>query len=224
MSTAAWRSEAISRAAASPSKPGILMSRMASSGLCSRTRATASSPLPVSPTTSYPSSSRISLRSRRTMASSSAMTTRTTLSPAGSAIGFLAPRWATVLAFPAVSAGVRYEPLEQLVLGPLQLFYRGDDRSPAPCHGVGVTLGVVVVPPGEGRLRDEGADAGVFGHLGEGPQLLVDYIQLLPGAAQAAVDLDQSPLDEFPRHGRDSVRPATTVRARQSRGRPHQAW
>ena len=57
--------------------PGIRMSRMARSGACSRTSVTASSPRPVSPTTSYPCSSRISRRSRRMIASSSAMTTRT---------------------------------------------------------------------------------------------------------------------------------------------------
>ena len=52
MSTAARRAPSISLAAAMPSIPGILMSRMARSGLSSLTRATASSPRPTAPTTS----------------------------------------------------------------------------------------------------------------------------------------------------------------------------
>ncbi len=51
ISTAERRSAEISRAADSPSIPGILMSSTARSGDSSRTSATASSPRPVSPTT-----------------------------------------------------------------------------------------------------------------------------------------------------------------------------
>src|SRR4051794_28608970 len=74
--TGAIRSPAIFSAALSPSRTGIWMSRMTRSGRSSAARSTACWPSPTSPTTSYPSSSSISLRSRRISASSSAMRTR----------------------------------------------------------------------------------------------------------------------------------------------------
>ena len=75
MTTAVRTEEWIAATAWSPSIPGILMSKMTRSGCRLRTSSTASSPRPVEPTTSKPSSTRISHRSSRTTASSSAITT-----------------------------------------------------------------------------------------------------------------------------------------------------
>ncbi len=76
ISTGAMDSSAIFSAAEMPSSLGIFTSRITRSGRCSRASSTARSPSPASPTTVYPSSSSISLRSSRISASSSAMTTR----------------------------------------------------------------------------------------------------------------------------------------------------
>ena len=76
ISTGAMDSSAIFSAAEMPSSLGIFTSRITRSGRCSRASSTACSPSPASPTTVYPSSSSISLRSSRISASSSAMTTR----------------------------------------------------------------------------------------------------------------------------------------------------
>ena len=66
MTTAVRTEEWIAATAWSPSIPGILMSKMTRSGCRLRTSSTASSPRPVEPTTSKPSSTRISHRSSRT--------------------------------------------------------------------------------------------------------------------------------------------------------------
>lgn len=76
ISTGAMDSSAIFSAAEMPSRTGIFTSRMTRSGRCSRASSTALAPSPASPTTEYPSSSSISLRSSRISASSSAITTR----------------------------------------------------------------------------------------------------------------------------------------------------
>src|SRR5436190_18935575 len=182
MSTAALRSPAISRAAASPSTPGMRMSRMARSGLCSLTSAMASSPRPVSPTTSYPCSCRISLRSRRMMASSSAMTTRT----ATQACSF---------AFFGLS-GLEDEAVEQLVLFLFELRNPGDYVVAAADHGVGVPLGLVVLAVGQRGLRHQRPQAGIVGLLHEDGQLLVQDSEFVAGAPQAVVDLPQPALDQ----------------------------
>ena len=74
--TGAIRAAAICSAADSPSSSGIWMSRMTRSGRWPRPAPPPDRPSPTSATTVYPSSSSISLRSRRMRASSSAMRTR----------------------------------------------------------------------------------------------------------------------------------------------------
>ena len=98
----------MARAASRPSMPGILMSRMARSGRSVRASSTASSPRPVSPTISYPSSSRVSRRSRRMMASSSAISTRVGNDVSFPAAPFNHPR--------VVGRSAGDEPVEELVL------------------------------------------------------------------------------------------------------------
>lgn len=63
-------------------------------------------------------------------------------------------------------------------------------------HGVGVALRVVVLAVGERRLRDERAQPGVVGRLGEVRQLLVGHGQILPELAQAAGHLREAPFDD----------------------------
>ena len=72
-------------------------------------------------------------------------------------------------------------------------------------HGVGVAAGVVVLAVGQRRLRDEGADAGVVGLVGQLLELLLDDGQLLAEAAQALTDARQAALDQPLRH-RPSIR------------------
>src|SRR4051812_3281679 len=74
--TGATRPAAICSAAASPSSTGICTSTITRSGRSACACSTAACPSPTSATTRYPSSSSISLRSRRMSASSSAMRTR----------------------------------------------------------------------------------------------------------------------------------------------------
>src|SRR4051794_4413004 len=191
ISTAALRSPAISRAAARPSTPGIRMSRIARSGLSSLTRLIASSPRPVSPTTSYPCSCRISLRSRRMMASSSAMTTRTATEVAPSLCWGL--------------SGFEDESIEQLVLRALQLGDAFDECGTASRHRVCVSLRFLVLPVGQGGLRHKGSQPGLVGSFGEDGQLLVHHGELVAGAPETVMDLLQPAFDERPRHVPGSV-------------------
>src|SRR4051794_14030982 len=166
-------------APARPSIPGILMSRMARSGRISVTSFTASSPRAVSPTTSYPCSCRVSFRSRRMMASSSAITTRTAkgVAPCGGL------------------AGLDHEAVEELVLRPLEVGDRCHQGASAPGHGVGMALGVAVLLLRLGRLVDQGPDPGVVGVVGQGPELLVKHDELFAGAREPVVDLSEAALD-----------------------------
>src|SRR4051794_29911062 len=180
-STPHRRSSLSARATSSPSIPGILMSRMARSGRSVRASLTASSPRPVSPTISYPSSSRVSRRSRRMMASSSAISTRVGNDVSFPAAPFNHPKVGRR------SAGD--EPVEQLVAASLERGDGLDHLGPAPAHGVGVAAGVAVLPVGEGCLGHQRPQVGVFGVVTQMAELLVDDAQLLTQGAQAIADL-----------------------------------
>src|SRR4051794_35165487 len=194
-STPQSRSSLMARAASKPSMPGILMSRMARSGRSDRASSTASSPRPVSPTISYPSSSRVSRRSRRMMASSSAISTR---------VGNMSPFRPLPFNHPGVvgrSAGE--EPVEELVAAGLEAGDRLHHLGAAAAHGVGVAPGVTMLPVGERGLRDEGPEVGVVGVVTQMDELLVDDPELLSQRAQAVADLCQTTLDQGPVHEAD---------------------
>src|SRR5579875_150961 len=169
------------RAASIPSMPGILMSRMARSGLVRATSSTASSPRPVSPTISYPSVSRISLRSKRMMASSSAITTRL---PMG-----VPPRIAGGCAAGRRAAGrlarIDGELAQQLVLAALELDDGVGQRTARPRCRVHVTLGVGVLVRGHRCLRYERPQPRLVGGIGADGQLLVEHGELLARLDQA---------------------------------------
>src|SRR3954452_2371801 len=180
-STPQRRSSLIARAASRPSMPGILMSRMARSGRSERASSTASSPRPVSPTISYPSSSRVSRRSRRMMASSSAISTRV-----GNDVSFRpAPFNHQEVAGP--SAGD--ETIEQLVAAGFESGDGLQHLGAAAAHGVGVAAGVPMLAVGQRGLGHEGPEMGVVGVTTQMDELLVDDAQLLPQGAQASADL-----------------------------------
>src|SRR5947209_8614129 len=93
------------------------------------------------------------------IASSSAITTRTaTKGPPLPAVG--------------------QQAVEELVLGLLESLDGLHQLGPAVGNGVGVLLGVVMLAIGERRLRDERAQAGLVGRLGEEGHLLVDDRQV----------------------------------------------
>ena len=83
-------------------------------------------------------------------------------------------------------AGSASEPVEQIVLGPLELVDLGRPReSRWRRHRVGVPLGLAVLLLGQRRLRHERPQAGLVGLLGELRELLVGDPQLLTELAQA---------------------------------------
>src|SRR5205823_9925172 len=124
----------------------------------------------VSPTTSYPSSSRVSFRSRRMMASSSAITTRMGTVVSSSSNGGRTR---------AGSAGLCSESVEQLVLFAFELVDRGLHFGSMAFVGVSVALGLVVLPIGKRGLGDERTDASVVGGVVEVGHLLVGQDELL---------------------------------------------
>jgi hypothetical protein len=121
------------------------------------------------------------------MASSSAMTTRVVTRDVLSCGG---------------SLGLGQQPVEQLVLRELELGDLLDDLGSMPGHGLGVALGVVVLPVGERGLRHERAEPGVVGRIGEVAQLLLGDGQLLTEVAEPSTHLRQAALHEGPGHGR----------------------
>src|SRR4051812_40096544 len=206
MRTAARRSPAISRAADRPSSPGILMSRITRSGRRSRTSSTASSPRPVSPTTSYCSSWRSSLRSRRMIASSSAITTR---------VGRGSD---TVL---RGSAGGQFgrDAVEEGVLLRLELAHGAAQRLRLTGLRIGVTAGVARLDVGEGRLRHQRTEADVLRLLLQEAELLLGDRELGADALETLADVDQSTLQEGLRH-RDAILDGRCAQACPRFGRP----
>src|SRR5947209_20017257 len=120
------------------------------------------------------------------MASSSAMTTRT-------ANGDSLPPALLSALLPLT--GLDDQPIEQLVLRSLELGNGVLQRRPAPGHGVGVPLCLLVFLVGQRRLRDQGSKAGVVGRIGEDSQLLVDDGQFFTGATKAVMHVAKATLD-----------------------------
>ncbi len=54
----------------------------------------------------------------------------------------------------------------------------GDNLDPVAGHGVGVALGLLVLPAGKRRLRYQRPQASVVGHVHQARQLLVHQRQL----------------------------------------------
>jgi len=119
------------------------------------------------------------------MASSSAMTTR------------------VVTRVPlSLGPGLGHQPVEQLVLGLLQPVDLVEDLGAVTMHRIGMALGVVVLPVGEGRLRDERPEPRVVGRLGQVAELLVGHGQLVAQLLEARADVGQAAFDEGPGHPR----------------------
>lgn len=90
------------------------------------------------------------------------------------------------------------------------LFELGDvveDLGAVAAHGIGMPLGFLVLPLGQGRLGDKRAQAGVVGGLGEVGQLVLGDRQLLAQLAKAGGDLRQAALDEGSGHPEQSTLP-----------------
>src|SRR5690349_24871063 len=120
------------------------------------------------------------------MASSSAMTTRVAnglLRVGGSALR------------------LGQQPVEELVLGALEVAQLVQDSGAVAPHGVGVAPRLLVLTTRHRRLAHERLDAQVVGRLLEGGELLVRHGQLLPEGAQARRDLVEAALQQGPGHG-----------------------
>ena len=91
-------------------------------------------------------------------------------------------------------------PVEEIVLGLLQLAQLAHDVGSVPGHGVGMTLGLGVLAPGQRRLRDQSAETGVGGGVGEHGELLVGNRELLTEITQALGGLEEPALDQRPGH------------------------
>src|SRR6185436_19446622 len=165
------------------------MSRIASSGRRVRTSSTASSPRPVSPAISYPSSSSSSRRSSRMIASSSAMTTRVR-GDSGSATG----------RSPSASRQLGRDSIEELVLLPFELLDRLAERVAMAREGVGVAARIASFDIGDRGLGDECAQTDVVGFLLEEDELLLGDRELGANALEPFADVDEAPLQDRLRH------------------------
>ena len=105
-----------------------------------------------------------------------------------------------VLAVMVWSGGGRDQAVEQLVLGGFELAHLGGQRVAVSAHGVGVTLGLMVILLGEGRLRDEGPQAGFVGVVGEVGELFLGHRKLDANGLQALRCVSQTPFDQGPTH------------------------
>ena len=102
--------------------------------------------------------------------------------------------------------GLGHQPVEQLVLGLLEPADLVEHLGAVALHGVGVALGVLVLPVGERRLRHERPQPGVVGGLGEVAELLVGHGELLAELLEARADLGEAAFDEGPGHRRQCTR------------------
>src|SRR5690242_11543311 len=96
--------------------------------------------------------------------------------------------------------------IEQGVLFPLQIADRSPQRVPLPCECVGVPPHLACLGLGERRFGYERAQARVLGLVLEERELLVDDRALGAQPLQTVADVDQTPLEEGPSHGRGSLR------------------
>ena len=87
-------------------------------------------------------------------------------------------------------------PVEQFVLGALELGDLGQHLAAVPPHGVGVTLGLTHVLAGERRLRHKRTQAGVVSDVVEHRQLLVGDGQIPAQLAEAGGDLAQPSFEQ----------------------------
>lgn len=118
------------------------------------------------------------------MASSSAITTRVI----------------DVSSWPGRSTCFGDEAVEQFVLGRLEFLDRAQQLGAVAGHGVGVTLGLAVLVLGEGRLGNQGAQAGVVGLRSQLRKLLVDDRELVAQGAETITHVGQTALDERSGH------------------------
>src|SRR5258705_9827605 len=114
------------------------------------------------------------------MASSSAITTRVI----------------DVSSWPYRSTRFGDETVEQFVLGRLELLDRTQQFGAVAGHGVGVALGLTMLVLGEGRLGNQGPQAGVVGLRSQLRKLLVDDRELVAQGAEAITHVGQTALDE----------------------------
>ena len=112
------------------------------------------------------------------MASSSAMTTRVDPTP------------------------LPEHPVEQVVLGALQIGNLGQHLAAVTSHGVGVALGLTLVLPGERGLRHQRTQPGIVGDVVEHRQLLIGHGEILPKLGETGGDLAQPTFEERPGHDR----------------------
>jgi hypothetical protein len=109
------------------------------------------------------------------------------------------------------SGGLCHQLVEQVILGLLE---SGDGLChlrPVPRHGIGVALGLVVLPVGQRGLGDQGPQASVVGLLGQLRELVVGDPQLLPERRRrsATSDRRRSTLDrDMADHGTSMSVPA----------------
>ena len=101
----------------------------------------------------------------------------------------------------AAQSGAGDEPVEQLVLGPLEPLDLGQHRGAVAAHGLGVAGGLAVLVLGQRGLRHQRPQAGLVGLVGQVGQLLVGHLELAAGLAHALGGLGQAPLEQRPGHG-----------------------
>jgi hypothetical protein len=103
-----------------------------------------------------------------------------------------------------------HESVEQLVLRAFEFGDLFEHTGPMTTHGFGVAFGLAVIFAGERGFRDQGAEPGVVGCIGEVGQLLVGDSELLPQLAQPVGYLTKPPLDRsFGHEQRLYASPAT---------------
>lgn len=98
------------------------------------------------------------------------------------------------------SCGLGHESVEQLVLGALETGDPLEQLGAVSLHGLGVPLGLVMLPIGQGCLRDERAQSSIVGCLGEVGQLILGDAELVAQLLEARRGLGEAAFDERSGH------------------------
>jgi len=87
------------------------------------------------------------------------------------------------------------QPIEQVVLGPLELLDVGRHLAAVAAHRGGVLLRLAVIALGQRRLGHHRPEASVVGFVGEDGELLVGHSQLGAELPEPIPHVDQLSLD-----------------------------
>ena len=92
------------------------------------------------------------------------------------------------------------ESIQKIVLVRLELTYLGEKLVAVALHGVGMALGIAMLPLGQRRLRHQCPETCFFGFLGQVGELFVGDSEIARQGLQAFRDVPEASFDQRAAH------------------------